>query len=266
MALVPVVEGASPFLQAAANAGAHYFRQPENRKRVYRAAANAGKAWHRRYQQRRKKRGVNTRNPDPNLQRCHVGDSNSSTLATSINQYQIGSQIVQGLQLNQRLGQTVRMQGLHINFELRNNSTSYIQWVRCLLVERKQGGDWDPGEDMFRGTISSQGTDYGVTPNLSHIEAPINSKKFKVIKDRKWKLLPENVASMGRHLQLGSMYVPLRRSLTYENQGIPPGTNEEATIDVTPNIFFLWFVQNETNSGVLSVEIKFDFWEYFYTK
>lgn len=267
MALVPVMEGASPFLQAAANAGAHYFRQPENRKRVYKAAANAGKAWHRRYQQRRKKRTVNTRNPDADLQRCNVSDSNASHVATLLSDYQVGSYIIQGLQINQRLGQAVYLQGLHMNYEFRNNSTSYIQWVRCLIVQRRAGGDWETGKDLFRGKLTSQGADYDTaTADLGQIEAPVNTKKYTVIKDKKWKLLPENVASMGRHLQIGSFFVPMKKRLTYENQTVVPTPGEPASIEVTPNIYVLWFNQNETNSTSLSCEVKWSFWEYYYTK
>lgn len=238
-----------------------YNDNPELKRAAEKIAGGIGRAWKRRKSSIRRSDRVNVRNPNPNLQRCHVNSTLTGQVPNSLQSFQIGTSIVQGLKLNQRLGQSIHMKGLHVEYEFRNNSTSSTQWVRCLIVKQLDTVTTQYS-DMFRGETSSQGIDYNISAaDHRQITHPINSKKYKVLKDFTRKVLPDVVQSQGRQHQIGTFFMSLPVTLTYETQTV--SGNE---ITTRPNYQVLWFVQNDNDMTNITMETRFQFWEYYHNK
>lgn len=249
---------------AAADAAArlfHQFQQNEQFRAAFTNAAKGAAAYARKKYGMRKRQRVDTTSPSPTLQRCHDKQELVSLSPTGLQSYQIGASIVQGLQINNRIGQTIRLRGLHIEYEWSNtDTTTHVQYVRMLVVQQMDSNAHNI--DLFRGESSANGIDYSLSaPKVRQITMPINSKKYRVIKERVWKILPSANVSVGRCHQIGKMFIPFNKVLTYESQ---TAAGTETTC--RPNLQVLWFVENNKNDLTLSIESKVQFWEYFSAK
>lgn len=121
--------------------------------------------------------------------------------------------IAQGAQENQRVGDSIFMCGVRLKFAI-SNPLSTDRQVRVMVIQdRNQAGqlldtvDWD---NLFTNNAEA---DTVATGTLSDVLLPINSQ-YKIYSDKTFTLQAD-----GRSAVVRNYYVPIMRKIKYDNLG-----------------------------------------------
>lgn len=180
--------------------------------------------------------------------------------------FQVGSDIKQGTDITDRIGQGVCIRGLHIRYDAFNTSATEHRWVRMMLLKVK---DSDPiSQEFFKGINNSRGEDFPTATDPSKIRRPVNRKRFIVLWQHRMLLAANSLAAptnptndFGKHQKLGSHLVKFNEvQLTFESRD----TTVEGPKDIRPRYEFVyWFEKPSVGSASSDVTIDIDFTTYF---
>lgn len=180
--------------------------------------------------------------------------NNGLTPASTGMSHTVGQGISQGDSTVSRDGHQIKLTSSIAKVRVINNSATRNGWLRILCLQRQ-----DPSQGinkLFRGVGSVDGVGYSVGGSLTQIQEPINTVAFKVLLDKKIRLLYADPASVGRNVHLKSYKVKLNKKLTYVTQA----ANQ---VDIHPNAYWFCFVQWDDSSVADSVDVTTEIWDFF---
>lgn len=187
--------------------------------------------------------------------RSSAGSTNGTT--TVINQT-IGGNCNQGDDVGEREGTKLKALSVHMRLRLNNANTTIAGgtgWFRLLVVRRVQpaGGITELFKANNNATI---GYTYITTGDINQITAPINELRYKVMLDKKIRILPQDLNSNGRYMCLKKYKLRLNKIISYS-------TTTANDTDLTPNMHCLGFLQWDNSSVVNTITYDLDTWLYY---
>lgn len=183
------------------------------------------------------------------------GTATTNGTATVINQTVMGN-CSTGDDIGNREGAQVLARSVHFRLFLQNLNTAIpAGWFRFLVVKRKhpEGGL----DELFKpGSNAVDGSDYSATGDVMQITAPINEKRYTVLLDKRIRILPDNISSVGRSTLLKRYSIRLNKKLNFT-------TNTTTDADVTPNIHYFGFFQWDDSTVTNTIRYNCKTWTYF---
>lgn len=192
------------------------------------------------------------------IKRHFRSSAGSATPAALVFQHALGGNMAQGDAIGEREGSKIDVKSMHMRLNIRHVNTTLAGgqgWFRLLVVQRlhPQGGVLQ----LFKSNMQNvEGYDYITTGDVNQITAPINEKRYKVMLDKRIRLLPYDLNSAGRNMVLKRYKLRINRKLNFS-------TTTATDADVTPNIFYLGFVQWDDGGTTSALAYNLKVWTYF---
>lgn len=176
-------------------------------------------------------------------------------------------QINKGDANDERYTTKICAKGLQVKYYFHNKGTTSIVFARIMILEAND--EKDPTFKFFKGTSDGTGIDFMdnttnplVVANKVHkIFAPLNRKRFKVIRDVRIKMDKANNGN-NNDIRFGNIFVKMReKKFTYEEDTFDPLEG-----GMRPKWWLVYFFQDENgNTGASSsnVESAVQTWEYY---
>lgn len=138
----------------------------------------------------------------------------------------------------------IRIQGIIYNSNTANGDRGHM---RMAIVENKLAHS-SIGTDTFKYQGSSNAPiNYVGTGDALQLVVPLNNNKFKVYKNKKLPIYPNDVGS-GQLGTFVNFYQPIKRVVTYTTDGT----------DMTyPDLTFFYFVEKDNSTGSFTGNIQF---------
>lgn len=166
----------------------------------------------------------------------------------------------QGVKLGDRIGARVRAHSIRINGSIRNRITSIPVCLRVLIVHDKRPQLGDVKQNFFQSkTTANEPHNYVTTGDYTQVIEPVNSNRYRVLSDRRFKLAPTTSANLGKENALINYHVKVNRFFKYLTESTLSDTEK-----ICPNMYILYFVENQTSTtGVGTCEVKLNVYETF---
>lgn len=191
------------------------------------------------------------------LHRCYKGSLNATANSTALLfDYTIGDNISQGDTIGQRTGATINLRSyvMKLNIKNANSTLNGKGWLRMLVVRRLFPAEGM--QNMFVAkSIAVDGQNY-VPGDLANITQPINNRKFKVVMDKKIRILANNHSSLGRATLLKQYRLNFKKKLKYSTQ------SANAT-DIIPNLHVVGILTWDDGSLLSEAEVNMESWIYY---
>lgn len=171
----------------------------------------------------------------------------------------LGATISQGDKKGQRSGSHIDYLGVSVQWWIyQTNVINSNAWVRMFLLKANNKAALNT-EELFQSASNTvDGVGYNVlTADLNQVFAKFNSPKWITVWDKKIRILTNAASSVGRDLQLGRVYIPLKYKQKYEEEVTTSG------IDLLPQYRFLWFVQFDDLNTTRTIAVNASVHEYF---
>lgn len=173
-----------------------------------------------------------------------------------LHRHVVGQSIVKGTDRGDRVGDSIDMKGIKIRFNIKNErgfARAYPVMRIMLLKDREP--HISLGTNMFKGegTTSYNPENYVSTGDFDQIWKPLNRRKFAVLMDKKIKLLPYEVESMGKWQKNFTVYIPLKYRIKYN-----PDADGGDYDYIKPNLNFCYFFEVD-NGAAVSAPTDLDF-------
>lgn len=192
------------------------------------------------------------------LKRSYRASTAAASPAAIVIQHAIGGAIAKGDDIGTRTGASINLKSIHMRLRLVNNNATLAGgtgWFRFCVLRRMHpdGGVlqiWKPYSNTETGDA------YVTTGNVDQITRPFNEARFKVLMDKKIRILPADLNSSGRYFTMKKYRLKLNKKLRF-------GTDVATDADVLPNIIIIGFVQWDNSSTVNTITYALDYWQYF---
>lgn len=178
---------------------------------------------------------------------------------------QILSNIVQGSNYGNRIGDQINLKKISIFHRFRNPNPDVPVYVRFLVAFDKSTRDGlDVGEDIFRSRDATENdpVNHVADGRTDQIHMPINHLRYQVLLDKSIKLglpQPSNDSNLPSEKWIIED-IKCERVVKYISGSIVPGTSN------FPNLYIMWFLESQGNLGALTLDIENSYcWKVWYT-
>lgn len=169
--------------------------------------------------------------------------------------------VPQGAESGQRIGQKIRAHYIDVRGWLRNESTSLGQTVRIVFVQDNKPQLGTLTTNLFQTESSDNDpVNFVGTGDLSQVTKKINTSRFRVISDRRFKLAPRVTSNDTKTYVNLNYKVNINRNIDYlTDLGLETDVNR-----ITPNIYCLVFFELESSTtGANLLDKHIQFYQYF---
>jgi len=192
------------------------------------------------------------------LKRFYRSSTAATTPAALIFNHTIGGTIARGNEIGEREGDEINIKSIHFRLTLINSNVAVAGgtgWFRFLVLKRFQpaGGI----TQLFKANANTvEGYNYSAAGDVNQITAPINDKRYKVLLDKKMRILPQTFDAMGRYMLLKKFKLRINKKFKYS-------TNVANDVDIVPNLYVIGFVQWDNSSVATNLNYTLKHWTYF---
>lgn len=185
---------------------------------------------------------------------------NATSLSAHNTQDSLLYNLNQGVEMGQRVGRTVSASHVQVNGyarNLNNTNTLYLRMV-CLIDKKPQIGATNT--HLFKAkSDDNQPIDFGIGTSMDTVRNPINTDRYTVVSDRRFKLSPNLANNMGNNGRVIKYTMKFNRVINYLTE-----TTGTAVDKVSPNIWFkYWIEKDDGTAGTSQADVALDFYQYF---
>lgn len=129
------------------------------------------------------------------------------------------------------IGQECENRGVLARLALHNNSTHTV-FARVLIMHNKLGVNYTSyrsGTDIF----DANGSNPSMTGTLYDITRRINNDRYRVLRDKTYRLGPLNSNNDGGNATYAKMWIPMKGKAKFEETATSPETNNLVALVIT---------------------------------
>lgn len=201
------------------------------------------------------------KHPGDSELKCHYEEISISTQSVGTLRTQQLYQVTQGAEIGERIGSRIRAHYVDVRGYIRNLSTSLGQTCRILFVQdnKPQLGAHTTNLWQFEGTDNDP-VDYATGGDLAQVGKKVNTSRYRVISDRKFKLAPLVTSNDSQTYVNLNYRVNINRHIEYlTDVGLETAVNR-----INPNIFcFVFFELESSTTGANLLQRDIQLYEYF---
>lgn len=166
----------------------------------------------------------------------------------------------QGTQMGQRVGRIVTASKVDVNCYARNLNNTNTLYLRVLVMCDKKPQVGTTNTKLFNAKgDSNDPIDFGLGATMDSIRNPINSNRFTVYSDRRFKLAPNLADNQGDNSSVFKYSIKLKRKIEYLASTVPSSVDR-----VNPNIILkYWIEKDDGSAGTSLCDVAMDIYQHF---
>lgn len=166
----------------------------------------------------------------------------------------------QGVEMGQRVGRVCVASHIQVNGYARNLNNTNTLYLRCVCVIDKKPQVGPTNTNLFKAKSDDNvPIDFGVSTSMDTVRNPLNTDRFTIVSDRRFKLAPNLASNMGDNGVVFKYKMNINRKIEYLGETVLTGVDK-----INPNIWFkYWIEKDDGTAGTSQADVAVDFYQYF---